>query len=211
MKITYAALLGLAAATIVAGPASAAVLYDSGPAQGSGGAYSFSGGNVVADSFTLTADSTITSISFSVLNQTGAAMGSVDWGISTGVDWSHGTVSAVSATDIGHTSWGWLMQTYTFSVADLGLTAGTYYLNLAAPSGGFYWDLGTGGSTVFVTGPQGTGGVPYTNSFQIYGDAAAAAPAPTPEPASWAMMVGGFGLAGGVLRRTRRQAVVRLA
>jgi len=35
--------------------------------------------------------------------------------------------------------------------------------------------------------------------------------AAVPEPASWAMMVGGFGLAGGVLRRTRRQAVVRLA
>jgi len=28
-----------------------------------------------------------------------------------------------------------------------------------------------------------------------------------PEPASWAMMLGGFGLAGGAMRHGRRQAV----
>ena len=33
------------------------------------------------------------------------------------------------------------------------------------------------------------------------------APAPTPEPASWAMMVGGFGLAGAAMRRGRNPAV----
>jgi hypothetical protein len=30
-----------------------------------------------------------------------------------------------------------------------------------------------------------------------------AAPAAVPEPASWAMMLGGFGLVGGALRRRR--------
>jgi hypothetical protein len=30
--------------------------------------------------------------------------------------------------------------------------------------------------------------------------------APTPEPAAWALMIGGFGLAGAAMRRRRRAA-----
>jgi len=37
------------------------------------------------------------------------------------------------------------------------------------------------------------------------------APSPTPEPASWALMVGGFGLVGGALRARRRSATIRFA
>ncbi|HEV2568203.1 PEPxxWA-CTERM sorting domain-containing protein [Sphingomonas sp.] len=37
------------------------------------------------------------------------------------------------------------------------------------------------------------------------------APAPVPEPASWALMIAGFGLAGSALRSTRRTSKVSLA
>ncbi|HWI87409.1 MAG TPA: PEPxxWA-CTERM sorting domain-containing protein, partial [Sphingomonas sp.] len=54
-----------------------------------------------------------------------------------------------------------------------------------------------------------------TLSFQIltipagYSDATIAVTAlsPTPEPASWAMMVGGFGAIGGAMRNRKRIAV----
>ncbi|HMI19420.1 MAG TPA: PEPxxWA-CTERM sorting domain-containing protein [Sphingomonas sp.] len=50
-------------------------------------------------------------------------------------------------------------------------------------------------------------GIGNTNSQQFYGGATdnfhatVAGSSPTPEPASWAMMVGGFGLIGAALRR----------
>ena len=46
-------------------------------------------------------------------------------------------------------------------------------------------------------------------TYLVYG-LRSLAPASVPEPASWAMMVGGFGLVGSVMRRSRRAAHLRL-
>ena len=60
----------------------------------------------------------------------------------------------------------------------------------------------TFGSATATTGTVGSGFAPVTR-FTF------APAAPVPEPASWAMMVGGFGLVGGALRR--RRLAVRFA
>jgi len=56
--------------------------------------------------------------------------------------------------------------------------------------------------------PENYNGAQYTYSFSAPTFSAATA-APTPEPATWALMVGGFGLAGAAMRRKR--VVVRFA
>lgn len=53
---------------------------------------------------------------------------------------------------------------------------------------------------------NGTGVVPAGGSYTLH--ISAQAPAATPEPASWAMMVGGFGVLGGAMRARRRKALV---
>jgi fibro-slime domain-containing protein len=59
----------------------------------------------------------------------------------------------------------------------------------------FYADQQTGGAGLYFSLPQ---------------DLIVTTPSPAPEPASWAMMLGGFGLIGGAMRR-RGQAVPRTA
>nr|AGU09949.1 hypothetical protein [uncultured organism] len=67
--------------------------------------------------------------------------------------------------------------------------------------------LTAGIQTLSVSGKsQRFGG--YLGELSFTPDATAA----VPEPATWAMMIGGFGLTGGMMRRTKRkQAVVRYA
>ena len=65
------------------------------------------------------------------------------------------------------------------------------------------------GSQILSQSPGSPGSFPRTVQH-YYGPTSdqigAAAPVAVPEPASWALMIGGFGLAGGMLRR-RRMAV----
>ena len=65
--------------------------------------------------------------------------------------------------------------------------------------------LNNGGGTFRV---QNSGSVSSSlNPFTITGDVALIPVALVPEPATWAMMIGGIGLAGGALRRRQRVAV----
>lgn len=61
------------------------------------------------------------------------------------------------------------------------------------------------GAQTFVITGTGTGTYSGTVSFDLAGDDGN--PQGVPEPASWAMMLGGFGMLGGALRRTRRTNV----
>jgi hypothetical protein len=91
---------------------------------------------------------------------------------------------------------------FTFNGASLGVT------NAANASGGITV-LGSGGPfTVATGGPQtlvitGTGGPDAVFSGTATFEAAAVGG--IPEPATWALMLGGFGGAGAILRRRRGQ------
>ncbi len=77
----------------------------------------------------------------------------------------------------------------------MATAAGTWSLAFQARGAGWQGD-----------GDEGWG----LDDWAIYGTVANAAP--VPEPASWALMIGGFALAGGMLRNRRRDALrVRMA
>jgi hypothetical protein len=60
---------------------------------------------------------------------------------------------------------------------------------------GFSGPLGAGTYSMWVLDGDGPAGTPYSLNFAV---------ASVPEPASWALMIGGFGFAGSILRRRRR-------
>jgi hypothetical protein len=64
---------------------------------------------------------------------------------------------------------------------------------------------GTSVFTQFGTGAFASAGGHNAN-FRVSGNVAA-----VPEPASWAMMIGGFGMVGGSMRRRRRKTTVSFA
>lgn len=67
---------------------------------------------------------------------------------------------------------------------------------LSSPSYNFYVTY------IAPSGESYTSGGPATITITNVADS------PVPEPATWAMMIGGFGLVGGSLRRTRRMVAV---
>jgi len=106
-------------------------------------------------------------------------------------------------------------------VAPLLLTAGsTYHLGATYASGRDAYDFVTAGAISTISQITAIGGVqqsggfafpgrPIANGIMIFGPnfrIAGETTAPVPEPASWALMILGFGGAGAVLRRRRTLA-----
>jgi len=77
------------------------------------------------------------------------------------------------------------------------LSTGTFEFRTLGPV-----DLLAGVYTLEVRGRSGGQGS-YAGDFTLAGG--------VPEPAAWAMMIGGFGMAGGALRRRRVSTTVRFA
>ena len=97
---------------------------------------------------------------------------------------------------------------FTFDVASINTiayqsstasTAISLYLLVAVSKAGF--DATTSSVTLQL---NSTGGSEYSASASLANPPSAPG---VPEPASWAMMLGGFGVLGGALRRTRRTSV----
>ena len=86
---------------------------------------------------------------------------------------------------------------------------GTLPIGFLAPGASFDFDysvgLSAGDQLYFFVGNAGS------YSFDTTGLRLAISTADVPEPATWAMMIGGFGLAGGSLRRRRTVAALRIA
>lgn len=70
---------------------------------------------------------------------------------------------------------------------------------------GFYDTVNTYTSITF--GNNSGGSDVFAFDDLSVGSISQVTPSPAPEPASWAMMVGGFGLVGGALRRSRQKCV----
>jgi PEP-CTERM motif-containing protein len=217
MRIASLALLCLALML----PASAQVLYDDGPINGTTDAWTINFGEIVGDTFQLSANSTVGGFNFGAWEFAGDILTSVDWSITSEFDggtlYGSGTASGKNLTDqfISTNQYGYDIDQITVTGLKVNLASGTtYWLNLqnaVVPSGDpVYWDEndgkdckgdnGMGGgcpSEAFWTGCILAGANCPPESFDINGTSGGS----TPEPSSIMLFGSGILGLGGALRR----------
>lgn len=207
MKILCASLLLATAAT-----ANAATLYSQPVLDGGGNSYASQNDTVgsnghfatVFDDFTLGSAATITSVGFvgSYFNGSPATITAFTLMISSDAGGIPGAAlySTTVAGNAGESLVG-NVSSYTLPVT-FAASAGTKYWLSIYPDLGFPpqwgWSTGTGGDN---SGYQ----VFFGNGSTLPTDFAFTLNGAVPEPATWALMIGGFGLAGVALRRRRLQ------
>jgi len=202
------------AAFLLTAPAWGDILYSNGAINGTIGGYDFTDA-VISDPFVLSFDSTLTDVTnIGIWVGNGIAIDGLDWSISTGaggigtVEASSSSSTDFSATELMPTSayghGGFNVYDVSFTLDNLSLAAGTYYLTLsngAAASGVLYWDAisPTGtipyGNVCDAFGDCEPSENPYTNPFEVDGTA--------PEPAGVALLGAGL-VALGVLKRRKK-------
>ncbi len=208
-KLMSGAAMG-AAMTLAIGlaqPASASVLYDNGPINGTVDAFTMNFGYAISDSFTLSSASTVTGVNFGVWSFPGDTLSTVNWAITSNpADFTPGADAAVTNGATSTNGYGYQVGMDSFSTGAVNLGPGTYYLvlqNASVPSGNpIYWDENNGPSSAnhnTIGNLAGWDGSCCTGSeaFQILGTTG------VPEPATWATTILGFGLLGSTLRRRR--------
>jgi hypothetical protein len=199
--------------------ASAAVLYDNGPINGTIDAFTLNFSYALADSFTLSKTSTVTGVNFGVWAFPGDTMSSIDWGItSTPNSFPVDGTASVSNSPAGSNGFGYSLLEESFSTGSVVLGPGTYYLALqnAAVSNGdpIYWDQNDGPSvawhnTLGYLSDGGCGGLNQSGqgtcseSFQILGTTSA-----VPLPAALPLFAGGLGGIGILSRWRKRRAAL---
>jgi len=193
-------LLPIAALSALAAlPASATVLYSNGAVNGYTDAFFVSSTFTVSDSFTLAQDSTAVGVSnLGLWVVSGGTPTSFDWTISTG-QLGGGTVLAsgsgfdtstklIADNGTGGNRADDAVWAVGFSLNNLSLSAGTYWLTLSNATGTntVRWDASLGPSSAVDKGPGGTISI-VSESFEIDGPDTG-----TPEPASAALLAGGL-------------------
>lgn len=194
-------------------PASADVLYTNGPVDGNTSGRTINYGYAVADSFTLSAASTLTGVDFSTWNFPGDVISAVDWSIisdpvSVATTYASGTASVTSSLSFVN-GFGYDINTNSFTLNNISLAAGTYFLELQnaviASGDPVFWDENRGPSVAWQTStgyltPANTGcPVAYcSQTFDITGASSA-----IPEPTSLTLLM--IGLTGFGLRKATRK------
>src|ERR1019366_5160849 len=227
---SYSVVFALLCLALAVTPTSAQTLYSNGLctrvrayAVGPGGcntdAWTINFGYVVSDSFTVSGFSPMTGFDFVVWAIPGDRMTSVDWSVTSaefgGTTYGSGTAATTLTLDQGLNQYGYDIQSYNVSGLDVGLAAGTYWLNLqnaVVPSGDpIYWDENSGPSKA---SESSVGSIP-SEAFDITGmctcctrpggDTPCGAIGSTPEPCTLTLFGSGIaglvGLAGGLRRR----------
>jgi hypothetical protein len=138
-------------------PASAGVLYENGPINGTASGWQVGPGNVVSDSINLNSSrSNVYGIGFGVWEFPGDSLASVDWSLTAqengGTVFGSGTASGTSLTDtfISVNQYGYDIDLITVSGLNVDLDAGTYWMNLECTDKNHkdwvFWDENSGPS-----------------------------------------------------------------
>lgn len=199
-----------AAALLMAGSANAAVLFSGMP---TGGLYQgYWGNNGNGQNFLVRFDvaSNVEVTGFSIL---AGEIGSLAVGdlarfklrADNGTDTPVGTNLQSFATAITSiTDYAQGIDKVTVSFAPIALSAGTYWAGLSGENEGMVW-ASYANSVQQPAGQWQLGGdnlahrpYIYSLAFEVNGNTAGGG---VPEPAAWAMMLAGFGLVGGAMRR----------
>lgn len=218
MSVGMKALVNLGVFALLLLPAASSLradlLYDNGPDnQNTLKVDTINPAHKVSDDFTLSASSVLTSVVFGEEAFLGGLCGgvpctstpvpaSVDWCIATtafGTNVACGTAT-VTATPTGFASSGFTDYSSAFSLPDLSLAAGKYFLTLGNAgntdgSHNDYWATtgsATTGDALLSPGFTGTGPANLNNdtSFQIFGTVSGATA--VPEPSSRALLAAGL-------------------
>ncbi len=217
MKLRMASLT-IVCLALAAVPASAQLLYDNGPINGTTDAWTINFGYIVSDTFTLLNNSTVGGFNFGVWEYPGDVMSSVEWSMTSmengGTLLASGTASGKSLTDqfISLNQYGYDIDEIHVTGLNVPLSATTYWLNLqnaAVPSGDpVYWDEnsgigcggddGKGGHCPSMPSENGVGSIP-SESFSVVGTNGGT----TPEPGSFLLLASGALGVAGMLRRKR--------
>lgn len=127
---------------------------------------------------------------------------------------------AVFSPPVGTGKWEWNFVDVDTSAAGLFLTSGRSYAIVLfhdAPTGySVDWASYSGKAYDGGAGYLSVSGYPFTptNSdydFRVMVDPSIASTPAVPEPATWAMMIGGFGMVGGAMRSARRKQKVSVS
>ena len=121
---------------LIATTANAGVVYDNGPINGSINAWTINNVYSVANQFTLTATTDVTSVSFGTWNYPGDTLTNVNWAIVdspslTATTYANGVQTSVAGSYAG-SGWGHFdLNLNTFSTGNIELGAGSYWLLLS--------------------------------------------------------------------------------
>ncbi len=181
-------------------PTNGQVVYTNGPTNGTINAWGI-GGGATSDAFTVSTESTLTSVTAGLWVPTPNVPATVGWEIGTvafGSDVSSGTATPTNVFDFTN-SIGFNVFDSSFAVTG-ALAPGDYWLTLTNTfdnnGDGAGWDENDGPSNAF----QGDAGEVGSEAFTIFGTSDAASS--TPEPGTLALCIG-MGLAGFAARRHR--------
>jgi hypothetical protein len=216
-KVALLKAVALSSAMMVSAAANAATLYDQ-PYDGSGTLFASQndtgGGNgnfaTLYDNFTLAGGGNITGVSFTGGYFNPGPPGNITaFTVSFYADNAGQPGGAVATASIGGNggeSCGGAICTYSLAV-NFAAAAGTQYWMSIVPDEAFPpqggWATATNGDGVSFQDFFGARSPLAADlAFTLTGDAGA-----VPEPTTWALMLGGFGLAGAALRRRQRPAV----
>ena len=207
------------------------VVYTDGAVNGTINGRDFANGFQLGDTFTLAAPSTLTEVDLGVWLIPGDNLTSLDWSIDSYVDSTTApgtgasislasvTGAAVSSDSIGAENlFGYVVESYSFSLPSVDLSAGTYWLVLSngvvasVSTEPAYWDESDGPSEAwqstngFLISDPAAGSCFNTycsEAFQIDG-ASTGTSGTVPEPSSLTLGVLTLLLAGGVRRLRAR-------